>query len=71
MNNLLVNSEPLVIQLSNTTADDQAQYFTGDVDRGPSTTDDWDEIAPGQYRVVAGALYRVVPGIPPAVENGA
>ena len=46
------------------TADDEVNYFTKVVDDGvPSSPSN--PLPPGTYRVLAGQLYRILPGIPP------
>jgi hypothetical protein len=47
-----------------TTQESERNYFTGE--RGPEPTPcARPQLPPGDYRVVDGALVRIVPGIPP------
>jgi hypothetical protein len=53
-----------VLQISLSTADDEANYFTGNP--SPPVKPDPNRLLPaGTYRVLDGQLYRVVPGVSP------
>jgi hypothetical protein len=57
-------NELIVLQISLSTADDEANYFTGDP--APSVGPKPSRLLPaGTYRVLDGQLYRVLPGISP------
>jgi hypothetical protein len=57
-------NELIVLQISLSTADDEANYFTGDP--APSAVPKPSRFLPaGTYRVMDGQLYRVLPGISP------
>lgn len=60
--------EPLTIQLSTTSAQEERDQFSGDVDQ-PTYLGEA-PLPPGQYRVIAGELYRIGPGIPESVRSG-
>lgn len=51
-------------QLFLSTAEDEANYFTGRAEGLPAPAS---PVAPGLYRVIDGQLFRVVPGVAPAV----
>ena len=57
-------------QLSVSTADDEKAYFTGNegVAIG-SATENSLSLPAGTYRLIEGALYRIVPGIPPTMRG--
>ena len=70
MKNLPAGPEFVSIQLCTTTAEEQASYFTGDAAPFAVTSIGSAPVLPkGSFRVVAGALYRIAPGIPLAVEE--
>ncbi len=59
----------LQIQLSLTTADEERQLGLQSL---PSLTvfdPRAPELPPGEYRVIDGQLFRIVPGVPPAVRD--
>lgn len=49
-----------------TTADDERDYFYGDVPVEPPRFSP--RMQPGQYRMMAGKLFRVLPGVPPRLR---
>lgn len=54
------------MQISLSTAEDARNYFCGD--QGPVQPTNGDcPLAPGTYRVIDGALFRLVPGLPPGL----
>jgi len=57
-------NELTVLQISLSTADEEANYFTGSPI--PSVVPNLDRLLPaGTYRVIDGQLCRVVPGVSP------
>ena len=55
-------------QMSVTTADDENNYFTGQPQASVEPTPS-EILPPGNYRVIAGYLYRVVDSVPPTIPG--
>lgn len=48
-----------------TMADEKNYFFEGTMPRTPPLESELGCLAPGNYRVIDGKLYRVLPGLPP------
>ena len=53
-----------------TTAEDQRDYFFGEVQsETPAFSGKWETLSPGSYRVVDGKLYRTISGLSPKEDR--
>ena len=48
-----------------TTADDERDYFYGDIQMKPLRFSNQGGLVPGNYRVMVGELFQILPGVPP------
>ena len=51
------------------TAEDESNYFTNIPGHSEVPSSPTNPLLPGTYRVLAGQLYRIVPGVPPDLDE--
>ena len=51
------------------TAEDESNYFTNVPGHAEVASPPASPLLPGTYRVLAGQLYRIVPGVPPGLNE--
>jgi hypothetical protein len=61
--------EFFVEQLSTTTGEQEEQYFSGSHEPTPLAPREGVSLPSGDYRIVAGDLYRILPGVPESLAS--
>ena len=61
-------SEWVIEQLAMSTADDEQNYFTGQLSSSEQS-ESHPVLAPGVYRVIEGQLFKIISGVAPVVRD--